>query len=299
MSAASGRSRTEALLASLRPLHWTKNVLLFAALLFAGRWNDGVAVQRTLAAFALFCAVASAVYLLNDLQDRAADTLHPEKRRRPIASGELPPAVAAGSSAALLVLGQALALLLSVPFGIAVAAYIALMLAYTYALKQIVILDIFVIASGVVLRAVAGALVIPVVLSPWFLVCVSFLALLLAGGKRRQEFMILAHDAPQHRTTLETYSPQFLDIIIGSAASGAAVSYALYTLAPSTVAHVGSTRLLSTFPLVVFAIFRYLFLLYREKKGGDPVATILSDQPLLLAFGAWLLLVFTLLRAVT
>jgi len=276
-------------LRALRPSQWIKNGIVLAAYFFA-RWDPGqqshaagwAALSRVLLAAGLFCLVSSSVYLINDLHDIEADRAHPIKRRRPIAAGQVPVVVAWLLALALALVGCAGAWCLSHAFGKLLGAYLALQLAYTYGLKRVALLDVFIIASGFVLRAIGGALVIDVRISPWLLLCTFLLALFLGLCKRRHEKRLLdADDAQQHRVALAAYDERLLDLLIGIAGSATVVSYALYTLSPETVARFGTSRLGFTIPFVVFGVFRYLDLVYRLEQGGRPEKVLLTDRILM------------------
>lgn len=276
-----------ALLRSLRPAQWTKNLFVFGALVFARRLDDPTAVWHAALAFALFCAAASAVYLVNDLADREADRLHPQKRRRPIAAGILAPGTAAAAAAILGLGSLAGAAQLGRPFLLLLASFLALNLAYSFALKHLVILDVMAIAIGFVLRVLAGAAAIPVAVSHWLILCTTFLALFLGFSKRRHELLLLPETAREQRQVLAHYSPLFLDQMINVVTASTVVCYALYAVADETVAKVGSDRLLWTLPLVLFGVFRYLYLTYQRQEARNPTEAILSDAPFLLNVLLW------------
>jgi 4-hydroxybenzoate polyprenyltransferase len=276
-----------ALVRSLRPAQWVKNLFVLAPLVFAHRLEDPEPLRRAALAFLIFCTASSAVYLVNDLRDREQDRLHPEKARRPIASGALPPAVA-GVAAGLLGVGSlAGALALGPPFGLALGAYLGLNLLYSVALKHIVILDVMSIAAGFVLRVLGGAAAIGVAVSSWLVLCGTFLALFLAFSKRRHELMLLTDAAVAQRKVLADYSPVFLDQMINVVTASTVVSYALYTVAPETTARLGTRHLVWTLPLVLFGIFRFLYLLHQRPGTRNPTETILTDAPFLVNMALW------------
>ncbi len=279
-------SLPRAFLVSLRPHQWTKNLVVLAALAFSKHLFDGDAVTRAALAFATFCALSGAVYILNDLVDLERDRLHPRKRTRPIASGELPVAAARASALLLVALGLLGASRLGPGFVACALAYLALNLAYSYVLKDVVILDVLAISLGFVLRAVAGALAIQVVFSDWLLVCTILLALFLSLAKRRHELATL-EDAAGHRQALAEYSPYLLDQMISVVTASCLTAYAFYTLAPETVKKYGTDRLALTIPFVIYGIFRYLYLVHRKEQGGNPSDVLLTDRPLLAAVGLW------------
>lgn len=273
---------TVALLRCMRPWQYTKNLLVFAALVFAREMGNPNAVLKTVVAFVLFCLVASAVYLINDVRDAEDDRRHPDKRDRPIACGALAPSAASAAAAVLLVIGLGGSLAVNLNLGLTIAAYFLLQMLYQVALKRIVILDVFAIAGGFVLRAVAGAEAIAVEISPWLLICTLLLALFLGLAKRRGEIVLLEAEAGAHRATLERYSITLLDQLIGVVASATLMSYCLYTISERTLAELGSTRLMYTIPFVIYGLFRYMYLMQRHGQGGAPDRTLLTDKPLLL-----------------
>ena len=252
---------------------------MFAGLIFAQRLFTP-AVWPALAAFAIFCALSGAVYLLNDVADRAKDRLHPEKRLRPIAAGRLAPRHAIAVAALLIVVDLALAARLSRPFALTALAYVLLLGAYSAWLKHVVIVDVLVVAIGFVLRAAAGALAIDVAISGWLLICTILLALFLALGKRRHEVLTLEADAARHRPILAEYSAGLLDQMIAVVTASTVTAYALYTMSPETVAKFHTPLLPATLPFVLYGIFRYLYLLYRKQLGGNPSELFLSERDL-------------------
>ena len=285
------RAVLPALVRSLRPAHWVKNLFVLAPLVFAHRLDDLRLLERAAFAFALFCAAASAVYLFNDLRDREQDRLHPLKSRRPIASGALavPIAVAVALALGLGALGGAL--WLGRPFALLVAFYLALNLLYSTRLKHVVILDVMSIAAGFVVRVLAGATAIAVAVSNWLLLCGGFLALFLAFAKRRHELAAAAGAAAAQRRVLEQYSVTFLDQMINVVTASTLLSYALYTVAPDTAERLGTPHLVWTIPFVLYGIFRFLYLLYQRPSADEPTAEILRDGPFLANFVLWAALV--------
>ncbi|MFA6169222.1 MAG: decaprenyl-phosphate phosphoribosyltransferase [Candidatus Margulisiibacteriota bacterium] len=272
---------------SLRPNQWTKNFFVFAGLIFSLEFFQITALFKAFDAFLIFCAISSAMYLINDLKDLAADQKHPIKKNRPIASGQVPILLAFYFAALLLLVSIPLSFYFSTPFGWVVIAYVLLMLCYSFFLKNMVILDVFSIAAGFVLRAIAGVVVINVVLSPWLVICTILLALFIALGKRRHELMTIDL-ATEHRKILEEYSPRLLDQLISAVAGSTVIAYALYTLWPETIAKFGTTSLVYSVPFVLYGIFRYLYLIYKKEEGGQPEKTLLSDWPLLIDILLWI-----------
>jgi 4-hydroxybenzoate polyprenyltransferase len=276
-----------AILVSLRPRQWVKNLFLFGGLVFGERLFTP-AVWTAIAAFAVFCGLSGAIYLLNDVADREADRRHPDKRRRPIAAGRLRPGHAVAVAIALIVGGLIIAAWLSRPFALTAVAYVLLLSAYSAWLKHVVIIDVLAVAIGFMLRAAAGALVIGVVISGWLLICTILLALFLALGKRRHEMLMLDTGAAAHRPILAEYSPALLDQMIAVVTASTVTAYALYTMSPGAVARYHTSLMPATLPFVLYGIFRYLYLIYRCHLGGNPSDMIVRDRPLLLNTLLWL-----------
>jgi len=285
------RTLLQAVLVSLRPTQWTKNFALLAAPIFARRITEPLALGQALQGVAAFCLLASAAYLANDIVDRENDRLHPRKRWRPIAAGELPVPLAAGVGAALALVGLLLALGLGRNFLAAAGAYVALQAAYSVALKKVVLLDVFGLALGFVLRVVAGGEAVGVEISSWLYLCSFQLALFLALAKRRAELVHLAADAPGHRRILADYTTPLLDQLITVLSACTVLAYALYTRAPETVVKFGTDRLKFTVPFVLFGLFRYLYLVHRRSGGEQPELVLLFDRPTQLNLAAYLLVV--------
>jgi 4-hydroxybenzoate polyprenyltransferase len=281
------RGRFASLFHTARPEQWTKNLLVFAGLIFAGRLFDLDATARALGAFAIFCGLSAAAYLLNDVIDRKADQQHPLKRSRPIASGEL--SVATALTAAGLIGAAALlsAFALSLQFALSALAYLVLCVGYSVVLKHIVILDVLTIAAGFVLRSIAGAVVLSVPFSSWLLVCTTLLALFLALSKRRHELMLLGDNATWHRRILQEYSPYLLDQMISVVTASTLIAYSVYATSADTAARLGTSRLGFTIPFVLYGIFRYLYLVHQKSGGGSPSAMLLTDKPLLACVALW------------
>jgi len=276
-----------AFVAALRPRQWTKNLLVFAGLIFSQGLNDPAHVARSVFAFAIFCLLSGGVYLVNDVVDAERDRAHPQKRLRPVASGRLPVSVALLAGSVLLIGASVAALLVSVPFGAVAVAYAVLLTAYSAGLKHVVIVDGLIIATGFVLRALGGVVVLGLELSNWLLLCTILLALFLTFGKRRHELLALEAGAADHRPILSEYSPQLLDQMIAVVTASTLMAYALYTISPETQAKLGTTRLPLTIPFVLYGIFRYLYLLYRRDLGGDPSEHLLTDRALMLDVALW------------
>jgi 4-hydroxybenzoate polyprenyltransferase len=280
---------------SLRPRQWTKNLLIFAGLLFGRRLTEPAAVASAGAAFAVFCALSGVVYLINDVSDRETDRQHPLKAQRPIASGSLSVPVAIGSAILLAVLALVGAFLLGWPFFIVAAIYLALQTLYSGPLKHIVIIDVLTIAIGFVLRAVAGAVVVSVDISHWLLVCTILLALFISLVKRRHELVLLASGATSHRPILGEYSPYLLDQMIAVVTASTLISYIFYTISPETEEKFGTHWLGLTIPFPLYGIFRYLYLVHQREGGGNPADLLITDRPLLICVTLWALSVALLI----
>ncbi len=285
------------ILISMRPAHWVKNLIVFAALIFAQVYMMPDKVWLAALAVAAFCLGSSSVYLVNDIFDRQSDRNHPIKSKRPLASGLLPVWAATIASIALLVLSIAIAAYINMLTLLALAAYLALNLAYSAVLKHVVIIDVMSIAAGFVLRAVAGGLAIEVPISAWLLVCTTLLALFLGFGKRRQELTLLTDGATDHRKSLESYSTPFLDQMISVVTASTVVAYAFYTLSPEVVGQFGTRWLSLTIPFVLYGIFRYLFLIFHKEMGGNPTKLMLTDPPLLVCVMLWLAAVLIIINS--
>jgi 4-hydroxybenzoate polyprenyltransferase len=281
------RSAVSNLLISLRPDQWTKNLLVFAGLLFGQRLFDGASVERAIGAFAVFCALSGVVYLVNDIADRDTDRQHPLKSRRPIASGAISVGLAAGVAAILGAGALAGAMMISGRFTAVAIAYVTLQILYSAVLKHLVILDVLTIAIGFVLRAVAGAVAVDVEISHWLLVCTIFLALFIALAKRRHELVLLADGAVSHRRILGEYSPYLLDQMISVVTATTLVAYVFYTISPETEQKFGTRWLGLTIPFPLYGIFRYLYLVHRREGGGSPAELLITDLPLLLCVALW------------
>lgn len=261
---------------AMRPRQWSKNLLLFAGLLFAEKLGDTTRVWLNILAFLSFCLISGAVYIYNDLRDVEEDRLHPQKRLRPIASGNLPETIAGWWMAGAMLAGLLLAFWIRPAFGWLAVLYVTLSLAYSLGGKHIVILDVFLIAAGFVLRALAGAVAIQVDISGWLLACTTLLSLFLGFCKRRQEIITLGDDAANHRATLGEYSVGLLDQFIAIVSSATIITYALYTIQSATATQ--HQDLKYTIPLVMYGIFRYLYLVHRKDLGGAPEQVLLEDR---------------------
>ena len=273
----------------LRPTQWAKNLVLFAALIFSKHLFNAEDVAIVVVAFAAFCLVASGAYVMNDIRDCERDRQHPLKSRRPLPSGRVPRSTAVAVAIGLVTVGLIVAFALGVGFGLLTAFYFAMQVAYTFAVKDMVILDVMSIAAGFVVRAVAGGVVIGVPVSPWLIICTYLLALFLGFCKRRHELVLLEDRATEHRTSLREYSPYFLDQMIAVVTASTVVAYAIYTASPEVREKLGTDQLYLTIPFVLFGIFRYLYLVHQRELGGNPTQLLLSDQPLLIDVVLWIL----------
>lgn len=278
-----------ALVVSLRPDQWTKNLVVLAALAFSKHLFERGPLLRASLAVAIFCGLSGAVYLLNDVADVESDRLHPVKKRRPIASGSLAVRTAVTTAVLLGLACLGLSFALGPAFAACAALYLALNLAYSFRLKEVVIVDVLSVSLGFVLRAVAGAVAIGVHISDWLLICTVLLALFLSLAKRRHELTTLSASASGHRKILAEYSPYLLDQMISVVTASLVTAYAFYTTAPDTRDRFETDRLVWTLPFVLYGIFRYLYLVHLKEKGGSPTDVLLTDRPLLLAVGLWAL----------
>ncbi|MBP9146402.1 MAG: decaprenyl-phosphate phosphoribosyltransferase [Thermoanaerobaculia bacterium] len=276
-----------ALLRSLRPAQWVKNLFVLVPLVFAHRLDRVDLALRSAAAFAAFCAAASAIYLLNDLRDREADRLHPVKRLRPIAAGLLGAPAALAAAVLLAAAALAVAWRLGPGFSTCLGIYLVLNVLYSLGLKRLVIVDVMTIALGFVLRVEAGALAIGVEVSSWLLLCTIFVALFLGFAKRRHELALQPVSGTSTRAVLEHYNLTFVDQMINVVTASTVVSYALYAVDPGTAARLGTPYLVATVPLALFGIFRFLFLLYQKSDIASPTEAILHDPPFLINLALW------------
>jgi 4-hydroxybenzoate polyprenyltransferase len=279
------------LLVSLRPGQWTKNLIVFAGLVFSLKLFDPRAILTAIEAFVIFCALSGIVYLINDVMDRESDRRHPTKCRRPIAAGDVPVSVALAAAMIIGAIAISAAFMLGLRFGVLAAGYIALQVLYSGPLKHIVIIDVLSIAIGFVMRAVAGAVVLDVVISHWLFVCTILLALFIALAKRRHELVLLADDATSHRPILGEYSAYLLDQMIAVVTASTLIAYIFYTISPETEQKFGTSWLGLTIPFPLYGIFRYLYLVHKRELGGSPADLLLNDRPLLACVTFWVLAV--------
>ncbi len=279
----------------MRPKQWVKNLLVFAALVFSENLLQLPKVLKSLCAFAVFCLVSGAAYIINDIVDKEQDRTHPKKRLRPIASGQLQVFPAAVAAIVALLIGIGGGFWLDWRFGLIITSYFVLQLAYSFSLKKIVVLDVMVVAAGFALRAISGTYVIKVQVSPWLFVCAILLALFLALAKRRHELLFLEGGGISHRSVLGKYSERLLDQMIAVATSATVIGYCLYTISPETVQKFGTHNLILTVPFVLYGIYRYLYLVYRKEEGGAPEKVLFTDLPLIVDVLFWLLSVVAVL----
>ena len=284
---ASSRRWVGSLCIELRPHQWVKNLLVLAPVLFSKNLFNPVAVGQAAVTFALFCLVSSSVYLVNDIKDREQDRLHPHKRLRPIASGEI--SVKAAVEVMLLLLVTALAggVVVDRSVALILLVYWLVNLLYSVWLKHQVILDVFALASGFLLRVAGGAIAIQMEMSHWLLLCTTLLALFLGFSKRRHELVLLGDAAVNHRQVLGDYSTHFLDMMIGIVTASTVMSYAFYTVSEETVNRFQTEALLFTVPFVLYGIFRYLYLIYHRNQGGNPAHDLLADPHIIVNLCLW------------
>ena len=286
----------------LRPWQWTKNGIVFAALVFSMHLLDPSFALRAVAGFVAFCLASSAIYALNDVCDAGRDRLHPAKKSRPVAAGRVRPGAAVGLFALLLAASILIGWRLGAPFLAVLALFYLVNTSYSLRLKHVVLLDVLLIAVSFVLRAIAGVMALrpldaTIEISPWLLVCTLFLALFLGLGKRRHELSLLEADASGHRATLRQYSKGFLDQLITVVTAGTLLAYAIYTIAPGTVSKFHTPSLVYTIPFVLYGVFRYLYLIWEREEGGNPSRTLYRDLPILLTTLGWLVTVVAVIYA--
>ncbi len=277
----------------MRPWQWTKNFVLFAGVVFSERFNELILIRRSFYGFIIFCLASGAIYILNDVFDRKRDIEHPGKKNRPITSGLIGHGSATAISIVLMVLLLAVSWLLGTQFFWILFSFIALNIAYSIFLREVVILDVISISFSFLLRAVAGVAVLrveapDVELSPWLLICTLFLSLFLAFCKRRNELSVL-DGAEGHRNALGEYTVLLLDQFVGLSATAALISYSIYTVWPETTSKFGTNNLVYTIPFVVFGIMRYLYLVYKRNEGGDPSGVLLMEKSILIDVFLWFL----------
>ncbi len=282
------------LIKSMRPRQWAKNVFVFVALFFDRKLTDPESVLRTLAAFVLLCLMSSAVYLMNDLADIENDRQHPTKKNRPLAAGQLSPAVAAIAAVILAVSSLAAGFALSTGLGWILLLYLLIQISYTFWLKRVVLVDVLIVAAGFILRIAAGVAVIEVErFSPWLYVFGGFLALFMVLGKRRHELVLLGEHAGDHRAILKEYNLDLVDRLLGLVTTAAVIAYTLYTFLAEGLPtnHV----MMLTIPFVLYAVFRYMYLIHVRHEGGAPEDIFLRDRPMQFSMFLWAIVVFVAL----
>lgn len=286
------------LIKTMRPRQWSKNVFVFVALIFDSKLFEMASVLRTLVAFVLLCAMSSAVYLMNDIADIENDRQHPTKRNRPLPSGQLSPRVAAVTAVALALSSLAIGYLVAPLLAAVLLAYLVIQIAYTFWLKNVVIVDVLVVSAGFILRIAAGVVVIDVErFSPWLYVFGGFLALFMILGKRRHELVLLGQDAGNHRSILEEYNLDLIDRMLGMVTTTVIVSYSLYTFLAEGLPD--NHLMMLTIPFVLYAVFRYLYLIHVRHEGGAPEEIFLRDRPLQASMAVWGVVVFFALYVAT
>ncbi len=283
------------LLRLMRPYQWVKNTFVFTGLLFGHAWHDPSLVTRVVIAFVAFCLVSSTVYIINDIIDLEQDRYHPKKNLRPLVSGQVSITAAIILAVALGALGFGLAFGASKIVVIILVVYALMNVAYSFRLKHVVILDVFIIATGFMLRILAGTLGVGILPSQWLLLCGMMVTLFLGFTKRRAEIIALTEDKTAHRKVLEHYGPVLLDKMIGITAAGLIMSYSLYTMNPDTIHIHGTSNLIYTVPFVMYGVFRYIYLLHHQSRGGDPSHDLVRDHHLLLVVGAWVVVTIWLI----
>jgi 4-hydroxybenzoate polyprenyltransferase len=285
----------KSILLSLRPKQWTKNLIIFAGLVFSQNLLNTTYLYRSIGAFVIFCLLSGTVYIINDIVDREQDRKHPIKSKRPIASGTLTINSALIFAVIFAIASLFFAYLINQLFFLVALAYFVLMLAYSFYLKKIVILDVLVVAIGFALRAYAGTVAIYVQISVWLFLCAILLALFLAISKRRHELVLFEAAAPSHRHVLSEYSKPLLDQMISIVTAATLIAYSIYTISPETITKFHSKNLVLTIPFVLYGIFRYLYLIYQKQLGGSPESILLEDRSLIISIFGWLLSIIIIL----
>lgn len=285
---------------SMRPGQWTKNFVVFAALIFSRSFTNEALVLKSIEAFAVFCLLSGTIYLVNDIADIQKDKLHEKKRERPLPSGRLGRGPAIAAAVVGLMVGLGASVRIGHEFLAVSGAFIVLNLLYSFVLKRVVLLDVLSISVSFILRAIGGVEALRAIdrsieISPWLLICTLFLSLFLAFCKRRHE-LLLVTQAGEHRAVLQDYSPALLDQLVGMTAGGSVLAYAIYTIWPDTVGKFHTTNLVYTVPLVLIGVMRYLFLVYNREKGGNPSDVLLREKFILITVLAWIAVVIAILR---
>ncbi len=279
--------KIKSLLGVIRPAQWVKNGFVLAPLLFSHQFTNLDNCKNTLLAFFSFCLISSTIYVLNDICDRKEDRIHPVKKHRPIAEGRLRVHEAVGLSIILLAVGIGLAISVNTRFVAILIIYILLNIGYSLGLKHLVILDVLIVAAGFVLRILGGSLAIQVPASHWLVLCTILISLFLGFTKRRAELVSIQNNQPHSRKVLKDYSLAFLDQVISMVTGATIVCYALYTVDDRTLEVFGSRAMLLTVPLVIYGLFRYIYLIYHLNEGHDPTASLLRDLPTIINLLLW------------
>ncbi|MBC7231652.1 MAG: decaprenyl-phosphate phosphoribosyltransferase [Chloroflexi bacterium] len=278
----------------MRPKQWTKNIFVLAALVFDGKLFVPRLLAKSLLGFCLFCAISSAVYLINDLSDMERDRQHPTKRNRPLASGELAPGLAVIVAGLLIAVSIPVAYLLDPLFAAIISLYLITMILYSFWLKNLVIIDVLTVAAGFVLRVAGGVVIVKTArFSPWLYLCMVLLALFIAISKRRQELVLLNENANEHRSIFNEYSLPLLDDMIRMVTACTAMAYSLYTFSAAGLPP--NHAMMLTIPFVLYGLFRYMYLVHIKGEGGEPEDLLLKDRPLLLTVVLWGLAVIIVL----
>ncbi|MCD6517551.1 MAG: decaprenyl-phosphate phosphoribosyltransferase [Candidatus Aminicenantes bacterium] len=277
---------------SARPKQWIKNFFILAPLIFSQNLFNVPLLIKSAIAFAAFCLLSSSLYILNDIRDLDEDKHHPVKSKRPLASGEINRTQAWTAFGLLLIASVIVSVLfLNQNFMIALLIYVILQFSYSFGLKNVIILDVFIVAAGFIIRVISGGFAINVHISHWLLICTLLLALFLALSKRRHEMVLLGKEAVNHRPILGEYSPYLLDQMIAVVTASTIIAYCLYTISEETVTRFGTYELIYTVPFVLYGIFRYLYLIHRRSEGGSPETLIIKDRPLLIDVFLWVVTV--------
>jgi len=279
----------------MRPFHWIKNAFVFTGFIFAHKFHDVQLLLAVIQTAIAFCIVSSSVYVFNDLLDRKKDARHPKKKNRPLAAGWVSPAFGMGLSLTLFIIGMVLSYLVSKEVFLITFSYVLLNIAYTLRLKDVVLVDVFCISAGFMLRIFAGTLGVGIPPSKWLLLCGMMITLLLGFAKRRVEVSLINDNKIQQRRVLRNYSPLILDEFIGICTTGVILSYSLYTMSPDTIAIHHTDNLIYTVPFVIYALFRYIFLLIHFNIGEDPSNELLRDKHIFISVLGWAIMTFSLI----
>jgi len=280
----------------LRPHHWTKNLFVFTGILFSHDWENASLWLDVLMTALAFSLTSSAVYVINDIADREQDRLHPEKRRRPIASGAVGLNTARVLGGVVMLVGVGLAYLVSIEALGIIVIYLLMNLAYSAGLKHVAILDVFIIALGFMLRILAGTIGVGIPPSQWLLLCGFMITLFLGFAKRSSEMMALEDAGVDHRKSLEDYNMSLLDLMLGITGAATIMTYSLYTMSEATISIHGTSQLIYTVPFVTYGIFRYILLLHRHGQGTDPSSDLFKDPQMLITGIGWAVVTFLLMR---